>query len=56
MYSFKDLCNTFKFRCKDELINYLENYNINKKKSIKNTILSKTSIAKCDVQNFYIFT
>lgn len=54
--TFKDLCNTFKFRCKNELINYLENYNINKKKSIKNTILSKTSIAKCDVQNFYIFT
>jgi hypothetical protein len=54
--TFKDLCNEFKFKNKEELINYLEKYNLDKKKKIYNTSLSETTIAKCKIQNFYMFT
>jgi hypothetical protein len=54
--TFKDLCNIFEFSNKDELITVLENYNLEKRKKIYNINLSKTSIAKCEIQKFYIFS
>jgi len=53
---FKDLCNTFEFINKEQLIRCLENYNIEKRKRVHNMVLSKTIIAKCETQNFYLFS
>lgn len=53
---FKDLCNTFTFSNKEELLSYLEQYNIEKKKKIYNSNLSEKTIAKCETQKFYIFS
>lgn len=54
--TFKDLCNVFTFNNKQELISCLEDYNSEKKKKLYNIGLSKTTIAKCETQKFYIFT
>lgn len=54
--TFKDLCNVFEFSKKEELVSCLENYNLEKQKKIYNITLSKTSIAKCEIQKFYIFS
>lgn len=54
--TFKDLCNTFEFINKEQLTKCLENYNMEKKKRVYNIVLSKNAVAKCETQNFYLFS
>jgi hypothetical protein len=52
---FKDFCNNITFNTKKELVNDLEESNVINKSKILDTKVSKNIVAKCQIQDFYLF-
>ena len=52
---FKDFCNNITFNTKKELVNDLEESNVINKSKILDTKVSKNIVAKCQMQDFYLF-